>query len=263
MPGASIDLNCDMGEGFGAWAPGADEQLMPLVSSANIACGFHASDPRIMRRTVRLARRHGVAVGAHPGFRDLVGFGRRMLAASPDEILDDVVYQVGALLGFCRAEGVPLTHVKPHGALYNAAATAPALAGAIAQAVRSVDPSLWLVCLAGSALVEAGRAAGLRCVEEAFADRGYAPDGSLLPRDRPGALVTDPEAVAERVARLAREGVIRAADGSDLRVAARTVCVHGDTPGAVALASAVRARLGRDGIAVRSFADASLAATGP
>jgi UPF0271 protein len=257
MAGASIDLNCDMGEGFGAWPPIADDALMPLVSSANVACGFHASDPRIMRRTVRLARQHGVAVGAHPGFRDLAGFGRRMLAATPDEIADDLVYQVGALQGFCRAEGVPLVHVKPHGALYNAAARDAALARAIAQAVRAVDPGLWLVALAGSALAEAGRAAGLRCVEEAFADRGYAPDGTLLPRDRPGALVTDAAAVAERVARLAREGVIRAADGTDLRVAARTVCVHGDTPGAVDLARAIRARLDHEGVAVRSFAAAA------
>jgi 5-oxoprolinase (ATP-hydrolysing) subunit A len=262
MGAPTIDLNADMGEGFGAWAPAADERLMPLVSSANIACGFHASDPRIMRQTVRLAREHGVAVGAHPSFPDLVGFGRRMIAATPAEILDDVVYQVGALLGFCRAEGVPLAHVKPHGALYNAAAKDPAIAGAIAEAVRAVDPSLWLMGLAGSALVEAGRAAGLRCVEEAFADRGYARDGTLLPRGRPGALVTDPAAVADRVARLAREGVIRAADGTELRVAAGTVCVHGDTPGAVEVARAIRERLARDGVAVRSFSAVSPTADG-
>lgn len=256
MAAASIDLNCDMGEGFGGWAPAADEQLMLFVSSANIACGFHASDPRIMRRTVRLARTHGVAVGAHPSFPDLVGFGRRLIAATPDEVRDDVVYQVGALLGFCRAEGVPLTHVKPHGALYNAAARDPELARAIAEAVHEVDPSLWLMGLAGSALAEAARAAGLRCVEEAFADRGYAPDGTLLPRDRPGALVKDPAEVAERVSRLAREGLIRASDGTDLRIAAGTVCVHGDTPGAAAIARAIRERLALDGVAVRSFAAA-------
>jgi 5-oxoprolinase (ATP-hydrolysing) subunit A len=256
MPGASIDLNCDMGEGYGASSPHGDEQLMPLVSSANVACGFHASDPRIMRRTVRLAREHGVSVGAHPSFPDRVGFGRRLLAASPDEIADDVVYQVGALLGFCRAEGVRLTHVKPHGALYHAAARDRAMARAIVGAVRAVDPSLWLMGLAGSVLAEEARAAGLPCVEEAFADRGYAPDGTLLPRDRPGALVTEPSHVAERVARLAREGTIVAADGTELRVAARTVCVHGDTPGAAELARAIRARLDREGIAVRSFAAA-------
>ncbi len=256
MAADAIDLNCDVGEGFGAWPPAADDALVPLVSSANVACGFHASDPQLMRRTVRLAKRHGVAVGAHPSFPDRVGFGRRMLAATPEEIEDDVVYQVGALLGCCRAEGVPLVHVKPHGALDNAAATDPAVARAIVAAVRAVDPSLWLVCLAGSVLAREGRAAGLRCVEEAFADRGYARDGTLLPRGAPGALVTDPAAVAERVSRLAREGIVRAADGTELEVAARTVCVHGDTPGAVDVARAIRARLDRDGVVVRSFAAA-------
>jgi len=255
MAVTAIDLNCDVGEGFGAWAPTADEQLIPLVSSANVACGFHASDPRLMRRTVRLAKRHGVAVGAHPSFPDLVGFGRRMLAATPEEIEDDVVYQVGALMAFCRAEGVPLVHVKPHGALYHAAAGDAAVARAIVSAVRAVDPALWLVCLAGSALAREGRAAGLRCAEEAFADRGYARDGTLLPRGEPGALVSDPAAAAERVSRLAFEGIIRAADGTDLPVGARTVCVHGDTPGAVEIARAIRGRLDREGVAVRSFAD--------
>lgn len=253
MAARTIDLNCDVGEGFGAWPPPPDEQLLPLVSSANVACGFHASDPRLMRRTVRLAKQHGVAVGAHPSFPDLVGFGRRMLAASPEEIEDDVVYQIGALLGFCRAEGIPLVHVKPHGALYNAAAKDPAVARAIVAAVRTVDASLWLTCLAGSALAREGRAAGLRCAEEAFADRGYARDGTLLPRGQPGALLTDPEAIGERVARLATEGVLRAADGTELEIDAATVCIHGDTPGAVEVARAVRARLDRDGIVVRSF----------
>ncbi len=254
MAASAIDLNGDVGEGYGAWAPPVDEELVPLVSSANVACGFHASDPGLMRRTVRLAKRHGVAVGAHPSFPDRVGFGRRMLAATPQEIEDDVVYQVGALLGCCRAEGVPLVHVKPHGALYGAAARDPAVARAIVAAVRAVDPSLWLVALAGSVLAREARAAGLACVEEAFADRGYARDGTLLPRGAPGALVTDPAAVAERVSRIAREGVVSAADGADLAVAAGTVCVHGDTPGAVAVARAIRARLEREGVAVRSFA---------
>jgi len=257
MAARSIDLNSDVGEGFGAFAPGPDEQLMPLVSSANVACGFHASDPRLMRRTVRLAARHGVGVGAHPSYPDLVGFGRRVVAATPEEIQDDVVYQVGALLGFCRAEGVPLVHVKPHGALYNVAAKDPAVARAIAAAVHAVDPALWFVCLAGSELARAGREAGLRCAEEAFADRGYAPDATLLPRGKPGALVSDPDLVAERVSRLAREGLIRAADGTDLLVDAATVCIHSDTPGAVEVARAVRARLDRDGVAVRSFAVAA------
>ncbi len=254
MGASAIDLNSDVGEGFGAWPPPADEQLVPLVSSANVACGFHASDPGLMRRTVRLAKAHGVAVGAHPSFPDRVGFGRRMLAASPQEIEDDVVYQVGALLGCCRAEGVPLVHVKPHGALYDAASRDPAVARAIVAAVRGVDPGLWVVCLAGSALAAEARAAGLHVVEEAFADRGYASDGTLLRRGTPGALVTDPAAVAERVSRLAREGIVRAADGTELAIAAGTVCVHGDTPGAVDVARAIRARLDRDGVAVRSFA---------
>jgi len=253
----AVVINCDMGEAFGLYKMGDDEAIMPLITVANVACGFHASDPRLMRRTVRLASRHGVAVGAHPSFPDLVGFGRRMIAASPAEIEDDVVYQVGALLGFCRAEGVPLVHVKPHGALYNAAAKDPAVARAIASAVRAVDPSLWLTCLAGSVLAREGRAAGLRCAEEAFADRGYAPDGTLLPRGHPGALVTEPEAIAERVSRLAREGILLAADGTELATAAATVCVHSDTPGAVAAARAIRARLERDGVAVRSFAAAA------
>ncbi len=242
MARTAIDLNSDVGEGFGAWPPAADE-----------TSGFHASDPGLMRRTVRLAKRHGVAVGAHPSFPDRVGFGRRMLAASPQEIEDDVVYQVGALLGCCRAEGVPLVHVKPHGALYDAASRDPAVARAVVAAVRGVDPGLWVVCLAGSALAREAGAAGLRLVEEAFADRGYARDGTLLRRGTPGALVTDPAAVAERVSRLAREGIVRAADGTELAIAAGTVCVHGDTPGAVDVARAIRARLDRDGVAVRSF----------
>src|SRR5512138_440000 len=186
----TIDLNCDMGEGYGAWAMGDDERVIPFVTSVNVACGFHASDPGTMRRTVRLAKRHGVAVGAHPSFPDRVGFGRRMLAATSQEIEDDVVYQVGALLGCCRAEGVPLVHVKPHGALYDAAARDPAIARAIVAAVRGVDASLWLVCLAASVLAREARSAGLRFAEEAFADRGYAPDGTLLPRGAPGALLT-------------------------------------------------------------------------
>jgi UPF0271 protein len=253
----AIDLNSDMGEGFGAWPPAADLEILPLVSSANVACGFHASDPRIMRRTVRLAREHGVAVGAHPSFPDLVGFGRRLLAASPEEVADDVVYQVGALQGFCRAEGVPLQHVKPHGALYNAAARDRALADAIALAVKSVDPGLWLVCLAGSTLVQAARAAGLRFVEEVFADRSYAADGTLLSRRLPGALIADPAEAASRMVRFAREGLLRAADGTDLAIAAGTICVHSDTPGAAALLRAIRPALEAEGVAIRSFAAAS------
>jgi UPF0271 protein len=247
----AIDLNCDMGEGFGPWPMGDDERLAPLVSSMNVACGFHASDPGTMRRTVRLAKRHGVAVGAHPSFPDRVGFGRRLLAATPDEVRDDVTYQVGALWAFCRAEGVALRHVKPHGALYNAAAQDPGLAAAICEAVRAVDPALHVVCLAGSRMAEVARGLGVRWVGEAFADRAYTRDGALVSRREPGAVLHDPEVVAERVARLAREGRMVAADGTVLALDAGTVCIHGDTPGAAALAAAVRRRLERDGIEVR------------
>lgn len=244
-----IDLNCDVGEGAGM-----DERILPLVSSANVACGFHAGDPATIRGTVRLAKRFGVAVGAHPSYPDRLGFGRRAMAASPEEVLDDVTYQVGAVLGFCRAEGVPLVHVKPHGALYNAAAQDRALAAAVCQAVRSIDPALIVVCLAGSPMVEVARGLGLRCAEEAFADRGYTLRGTLVPRTQPGAVIEDPEKVAERVATLAREGRILSVEGSPVAVSADTVCLHGDTPGAVELAAAIRGRLDREGVAVRSLA---------
>ncbi|HET9598077.1 MAG TPA: 5-oxoprolinase subunit PxpA [Anaeromyxobacteraceae bacterium] len=249
---AAIDLNCDMGEGYGAWRMGDDEALAPLVTSMNVACGFHASDPGTMRRTVRLARRHGVAVGAHPSFPDRVGFGRRDLSATPDEVRDDVTYQIGALWAFCRAEGVALRHVKPHGALYNLAARDERLAAALCEAVRAVDPSLALVGLAGSPMQDVTRRAGVRWVGEAFADRAYAADGTLVPRRAAGAVIRDPAAVAERVARLAQEGRVVAVDGTELAVEAGTVCVHGDTEGAVELARAIRERLAREGIEVRA-----------
>ena len=249
----TIDLNCDMGEGFGAYSMGSDEEMMPLVSSANVACGFHASDPGTMHRTVGLAKRHGVAVGAHPSFPDLVGFGRRQLAASPREIRDDVLYQVGALSAFCRAEGVPLCHVKAHGALYNAAASDLPTALAVAEAVRAVDPALWLVCLSGSALVEAARRSGLRHVQEVFADRAYARDGTLVPRSVAGAVLHDPAAVAERVLRMVTDGKVRSIDGADVALAPGTICVHGDTPGAVHLARAIRERFAKERIEVQPF----------
>jgi 5-oxoprolinase (ATP-hydrolysing) subunit A len=243
-----IDLNCDVGEGAGT-----DERILPLVSSANVACGFHAGDPATIRATVRLAKRFGVAVGAHPSYPDRLGFGRRALAASPEEVRDDVTYQVGAVLGFCRAEGVPLVHVKPHGALYNAAAQDPALAAAVCEAVRSIDPALIVVCLAGSPMVEVTRGLGLRCAEEAFADRSYTTRGTLVPRTQPGAVIDDPEKVAEQVATLARERRLLSVEGSPVTVSADTVCLHGDTPGAVELAAAIRGRLDREGVVVRSL----------
>ena len=245
----AIDLNCDMGEGAGE-----DEGIVPLVSSINVACGFHAGDPATIRATIRLAARHGVAVGAHPSYPDREGFGRAPMARSPEEVRDDVVYQVAAVRAFCAAEGVPLVHVKPHGALYNTAAQDPVLAAAICEAVRQVDPGLVIVCLAGSPMAGVVRSLGMRCAEEAFADRGYTPEGTLVPRGRPGALVDDPGAVAERVAAMARDRRVTSVAGTPVTVAADTICLHGDTPGAAALAAAIRSRLTRDGIEVRALA---------
>lgn len=248
-----IDLNCDMGEGFGRYVIGNDEAVMPLVSSANVACGFHASDPSTMLRTVKLAKEYGVAVGAHPSFPDRVGFGRREMSASPAEIRDDVMYQLGALMAFCKAEGVPLRHVKPHGALYNLAARAIEVATAIAAAVRSVDPSLVLVGLCGSAMAAAARDAGLKFAAEAFADRGYGKDGRLVSRREHGAVLDDPGVVAERVVRMVRDGEVTTVEGAVLSIDPKTVCVHGDTPGAVELLRAVRRRLEMEKIGVKSF----------
>jgi len=248
-----IDLNCDMGEGFGRYDIGQDAEVMPLVSSMNVACGFHASDPGTMHRTVRLAKEYGVAVGAHPSFPDRVGFGRREMSASPAEIRDDVIYQLGALLAFCKAEGIPLRHVKPHGALYNLAAREIEVATAIAAAVRSVDPSLYLVGLCGSAMVAAAREAGLNFAAEAFADRGYRKDGRLVSRREHGAVLDDPGVVAERVVRMVRDGEVATVDGTGISIAPKTICVHGDTPGAVALLRAIRGRLEKEKIEVKSF----------
>jgi len=247
----AIDLNCDMGEGAGF-----DDRIMPLVSSANVACGFHAGDPTSLRGTLRLARRCGVAVGAHPSHPDRAGFGRTAMARTAEQVRDDVIYQVAALQALCRAEGVALGHVKPHGALYNAAAQERPLAAAVCDAVRAVDPALAVVCLAGSPMAEVVRAAGLRCVEEAFADRAYTAAGALVPRSQAGAVIAGPELVAERVSLMVREGKVPSIDGRIVSVRADTVCVHGDTPGAVALLEAIRARLARDGVEVRGAAPA-------
>jgi UPF0271 protein len=245
----AIDLNCDMGEGAGE-----DEGIVPLVSSINVACGFHAGDPATIRATIRLAARHGVAVGAHPSYPDREGFGRAQMLRSLEEVRDDVLYQVAAVRAFCASEGVPLVHVKPHGALYNTAAQDPTLAAAICEAVRQVDPGLVIVCLAGSPMAGVVRSLGMRCAEEAFADRGYTPEGTLVPRGRPGALIDDPGAVAERVAAMARERRVTSVAGTLVTVAADTICLHGDTPGAAALAAAIRARLAQEGIEVRALA---------
>ena len=231
-PPRRIDLNCDLGESFGAWRMGADEAVMPYVSSANIACGFHAGDPDTMRRTVELARDAGVAIGAHVALPDLQGFGRREMRVSPAEAHAMTLYQVGALAGFTRAARTFLRHVKPHGALYNMAARDAALADAIAAAVRDFDPLLVLVGLAGSELPRAGERHGLAVAHEAFADRRYRADGSLAPRDAPGAVIDDIEASLAQALAIAQAGEFETLDGARLRLQVDTLCVHGDHPDA-------------------------------
>lgn len=245
-----IDLNCDMGESFGPWKMGTDEQVMPHVTSANIACGAHAGDPVVMRRTVRLAKAAGVAIGAHPGFPDLQGFGRREMAIDPADVEASVIAQVGSLAAIARAEGVALQHVKPHGALYNMAARDRRLADAIARAVASVDTALILFGLPNSPMLDAGRAAGLRVAAEGFADRAYEPGGALTPRSKPGAIIDDAAAVASRAARMAAEGVVLTANGDAIALRIDTICVHGDTPGAAELARQVRESLRARGVHV-------------
>lgn len=245
-----IDINCDMGESFGRYALGQDAALMPLISSANIACGLHAGDPLVMEATVRLAVRHQVALGAHPGYPDLQGFGRRRLELAPDEVEAFVLYQVGALAAFARAAGADLTHVKPHGALYTQAAEDRPLAQAVARAVARFSRSLSLVGLAGSMLIEAGAEAGLRVANEGFPERGYTPEGRLLPRRLPGALITAPEAAAEQALRLAQAGIAYGAGPQARRVPIDTLCLHGDNPHALPLLQAIRARLAESAIAV-------------
>jgi len=239
----TIDLNCDMGESFGAYTIGADEAVMSSISSANIACGFHGGDPTVMRKTVAAAAKLGVAVGAHPGLPDLGGFGRRAMQVTPDEVYDLFIYQIGALLGFVRAAGVKLRHVKPHGALYNMAASQPALADAIARATRDVDSGLVLFGLAGSHLLKAAERAGIASASEAFADRNYLHDGALVPRSRPDALVHDVDEAVRRAVRMVEEGVVPDVEGEEIPIRADTICIHGDGPNAATLARALRAGL--------------------
>jgi UPF0271 protein len=251
--GKTIDLNCDMGESFGAWAMGQDEALLDLVTSANIACGFHAGDPATMLRTVQLAATKGVAVGAHPSLPDLQGFGRRTMGITPAEARGLTLYQVGALAAFAKAAGTRLRHVKPHGALYNMAAKDRALAEAIAGAVRDFDPSLILVGLSGSELIRAGQDLDLRCAAEVFADRGYETDGSLSPRGQPGAMITDEEFAVARVLRMVLEGRVESRTGIDVAIQAETVCIHGDQPKALAFARRLRTALEGARVEVRAL----------
>lgn len=250
----SLDLNCDMGEGFGAWKMGEDAALLDYVTSANIACGFHAGDPGTMRRTVSLAMSKNVAIGAHPSLPDLQGFGRRTMNLSPDEVRDLVIYQIGALTGTARALGATLSHIKPHGALYNMAAEDPALARAIAEAIKAVDPALILYALADSELLRAGAQAGLHVASEVFADRTYQSDGSLTPRTQPDALIEDTGTALAQVHRMVSQGFVRSIQGIDVPISAETLCIHGDRPGAVDLARRIRAALEADGVRVARIA---------
>ena len=253
-PGRTVDLNADLGEGFGVWRLGDDDALLGIVTSANVACGFHAGDPSTMRRVCTSAVAAGVAIGAQVSYRDLAGFGRRFVDVEPGELADDVLYQLAALDGVARASGGRVRYVKPHGALYNAVVTHEAQAAAVVAAVRDLDPSLPVLGLPGSALLRAAADAGLRTVAEGFADRGYTADGTLVPRREPGALVRDGEQVAARAVRMAAEGLVEAVDGTVVPVAVESVCVHGDTPGAVGLARAVRSALAGAGLGPAPFA---------
>ncbi|MFD1623462.1 LamB/YcsF family protein [Azospirillum griseum] len=249
----SIDLNCDMGEGFGAWAMGDDRAMLDIVTSANIACGFHAGDPSIMADTARLAFEKGVRIGAHPGFNDILGFGRRNIQGdSPASIERMVAYQIGALQACAALSGHRVTHVKPHGALYNMAAVDADMAQAIARAVKAVDPALLFVVPPLSAMDRAGDAVGLRVVREAFADRTYEDDGTLTPRKIAGSVIHVPQLAAERVVRMVLDGAVTSRHGKRLPIVADTICVHGDTPTAVAMAAAVRSALEAAGVTVRA-----------
>ncbi len=245
-----VDLNADLGEGFGNYVCGLDEEIVRYISSANIACGFHASDPLVMDKTVKAAKENQVAVGAHPGYPDLVGFGRRNLQVSPAELKAMVQYQIGALYAFCRARKIPLRHVKPHGAMYNMAARDERLAFAIAEGVREVDDGLILVGLSGSLLLSAARQAGLRTASEVFADRGYRSDGTLVPRGQAGDLITQEDVMIERVIKMVKEGTVVSVDGKEIPVEADTVCLHGDGKQAVLFARRLREELERAGIVV-------------
>ena len=246
----AIDLNSDLGEGFGPFRVGADEALFPLISSANVACGYHGGDALMMERTVARAIDAGVGIGAHPGFPDRLGFGRRTMQCTAAEIRADVIYQVGALAAFCRAAGTSLQHVKAHGALYNLAVHDPVVAEAIADGVASVDPDLLFFAIPGTALADAGTAAGLRVVCEAFADRAYLADGSLVPRSRPGAVIEDLDQIGDRMVGLVRDGVIETIDGEVIPMTADTICIHSDTPSAVAIAEALTRRFVAEGISI-------------
>ena len=246
-----IDLNCDLGESFGSYRLGMDEAILPLITSANVACGFHAGDHTTMARTAALCAENRVAIGAHPGFPDLQGFGRRDMRMTPSEVRSLVTYQIGALEGFCRANGLRLQHVKPHGALYNMAARDSALAEAICLGIRDFDRELILLGLSGSEMLAQARRLGLRCAAEVFADRAYEEDGTLVSRRKPGALITDEELAVKRVIRMVLEHKVTAVSGSDIEIIPDSVCVHGDGEKALTLTKKLRAALEGAGIVIR------------
>ena len=252
---AAIDLNCDLGEGFGAWKMGDDDALLEIATSANVACGFHAGDPGIMRRVCQRAADLGVAIGAHVGYRDLAGFGRRAMAVDPGDLADEIVYQIAALDGFARLAGRRVRYVKPHGALYHAAADDPATAAALADAVYRYDPEMAVLGLDGSPGLRAAADRGLTAVAEAFADRAYTADGRLAPRSLPGSVIHDADEIVERSLSMALSGEVRALDGSLVPVRPGSLCVHGDTPGAVLIARRVRDALTEAGVRLKPFTD--------
>ncbi|HEV7172736.1 5-oxoprolinase subunit PxpA [Pedococcus sp.] len=253
----TIDLNADVGESFGRWQLGDDEAMLSVVTSANVACGFHAGDPSVLLSVCRQAAAAGVAVGAQVGYRDLAGFGRRFIDVEPRELTADVVYQIGALDALARMAGTRVSYVKPHGALYHAVTRHEAQAAAVVEAVSAVDSGLPLVGLPGSLVLRRAADAGLRTVSEAFADRGYLPDGSLVPRAQAGSLLTDPAAVAERMVTLVVDGYVTAVDGARVTIQADSLCVHGDSPGAVSIARAVSSALAQAGVRLAAFTAAA------
>ncbi len=250
-----IDLNSDLGESFGTWRLGDDAAMLDIVTSANVACGFHAGDALTLQRTCAQAAQRGVVVGAQVSYRDLAGFGRRFIAMDPAELTADVLYQLGALEAMCRVAGTRVAYVKPHGALYHAVIDHEDQAAALVAAVTAYDPSLPIMGLPGAASLRRAQEAGLRTVTEAFADRGYTSQGRLVPRGQPGDLLNDPAEVASRMVRMVTEGVLTAVDGCDVEVRADSICTHGDSPGAVAIATAVRAALSSAGVQIASFVE--------